>query len=533
MDSNSSPDSDRRRFVAASASVFAFGPASVRAGWTGERGRSDDRSESGDRTQSGDDSDGNRGQSGVHHDWRTRGFDAGNTSYNHATTGPTDRGRPKWHFWEYTRGPVVADGTVYVGGGGHWGDDRLSDGVYAIDPETGDQKWKTTFEDIWFERPTVSGATVYVFGSEDVLYALDTATGDERWRYTDARNVVTPTVEDGTVFLGGDERLVVLDAETGTEQWAYEADTGISYSPAVRDGRVFAVEYDWGRDDPELYVFDAETGERRWTYEYPDDCELAETEPTVGDERVYVGGGSHDIDDGRGRVLALDATTGARIWSWVGDEPMNQTMALAHDTLYVPVKGAFTALDAETGEKRWQFAIDPDDRNPMARIDRFSPPAVADDTVYVGGYDSGVYALDAHTGKCRWQYDLGEMFRASSQPAVVGGTVYVACDHLYALAETGDPSVKANFVFKNTGPGPGHEIRIGNRVTFWARITTGPIARYEWDLTGDGTVDATGKFVNYVYDEPGEKMAKLRAVGEDGHTDTMTRVVHVEAEEGA
>lgn len=529
MDSNPPPDvdSDRRRFVAAGAGILAFGTASARAGRTSESDRSDEES------RGDEESDGNRGQSGVHPDWRTRGFDAGNTSYNHSTTGPTDRGRPKWHFWEFTTGPAVADGTVYVGGRGHWGDDRISDGVYAIDPETGDRKWKATFEDVWFERPTVSGATVYVFGSKDVLYALDTATGDERWRYAGAKNVGTPTVADGTVFLGGDEQLVALDAETGTEQWVYGTDAGICYSPAVRGGRVFANEYEWGRSDPELRAFDTQTGEQLWTYEYPYDCELARAEPTVGGGTVYVGGGSHDIDDGLGRVIALDATTGETVWSWVGDELMNQTMALAHDTLYVPVKGAFTALDAKTGAERWQFAIDPDDRNPMARIDRFSPPAVAGDTVYVGGYDAGVYALDAHTGKCHWRYALGEMYRASSQPAVVDGTVYVACDHLYALAETGDPSVKANFVFKNTGPGPSHEIRVGSQVTFWARITTGPIARYEWDFTGDGTVDETGKFVNHVYREPGEKMAKLRAVGEEGHTDTMTRVVHVEPEEGA
>ncbi|NEU56779.1 PQQ-binding-like beta-propeller repeat protein [Halorussus sp. MSC15.2] len=458
-------DDDRRRLLAG-VGVAAFGDVSL-----GERGGDGDGRGGSERNGDSDDDTGER--SGVHPDWRTRGFDAGNTSYNHATTGPTERGLPTWHFWEFTTGPVVADGTVYVGGRGGWGDDRTSDGVYAVDPETGERKWEATFEDASFGRPTVFGGTVYAFGSEDVLYALDAATGEERWRYADAANVGTPVVADGTVFLGGRERLVALDAETGAHRWEYGTTDGIAYSPAVRRGRVFASEGTWRTSEHRLHAFDAATGERRWTYEYPDDCEFVRTAPTVGEGTVFVGGGSHDIDKGLGRVVALDANTGEVAWSWVGDEPMNQTMALAHDTLYVPTKGAFTALDATTGEERWQFAVDSADRNPMARIDRFSPPAVVGDTVYVGGYDAAVYALDARAGTCRWRYALGETSRASSQPAVVDGTVYVACDHLYAFSETGDASVEANFVFENTGPGPEHEIRVGRRVTFWGRLTTG------------------------------------------------------------
>lgn len=511
-------DRDRRRVLAAGIGVAAFGGASPAAA------SSDDDA---DGASSSDEDDGLT----VDPDWPALGFDAGHTSHNARTTGPAERGRAAWHFGEFTTGPVVADGAVYAAGRGHAADGRVSDAVYALDADTGEERWRASFEDAWFERPAVANGTVYVFGSEDVLYALDAGTGEERWRYAGATNVETPTVTDGTVYCGGREKLVALDAETGEVRWRYDAEGGIARSPSVRGGRVFAGEGTWRSGvHPRLHAFDAETGERRWSRRLPDDCELFRTAPTAADGAVYVGGGSHDIDDGRGRVVALDAVSGERTWTWVGDEPMNRAMALAHGTLYVPVKGAFTALDAETGEVRWRFAVDPDDRNPMARIDRFSPPAVVGDTVYLGGYDSAVYALDAHTGARRWRFAFGQQIRASSQPAVVDGTAYVAGDHLYALAETGGADVAASYVFRNTGPGPASEIRAGRRVTFWAKLSSGPIARYEWDLTGDGSVDETGQFANYVYDEPGEKTARLRVVGPDGRTDAMKRTVRVRAE---
>lgn len=510
-------DGDRRQFLALGIGVAAFGTVS-----------SDDTDEEGN-----EESDEEDGASAVHRDWPALGFDAGYTSYNAQTAGPVERVRATWHFGEFTTGPVVADGTVYAGGRGHAADDRVSDGVYALDAATGALRWRSSFEDAWFERPTVANGTVYVFGSEDVLYALDAVTGEERWRYADATNVETPTVADGTVYCGGREKLVALDAETGDERWRYDAPDGIAYPPSIRGGRVFASEGTWrSSDHPRLRAFDAETGGHRWSYELPYDCEFVRTAPTVADETVYVGGGSHDIDDGRGRIVALDAASGERTWTWVGDEPMNQAMALAHDTLFVPVKGSFTALDAGTGDVRWQFAIDPDDRNPTARIDRFSPPAVVGDTVYVAGYDAAIYALDARTGERRWRYAFGDRERASSQPAVVDGTAYVACDHLYALGETGGADVKASYVFRNTGPGPASEIRASKRVSFWAKLSSGPIARYEWDFTGDGSADETGQFANYVYDESGEKTVRLRVVGVDGRTDAMKRTVRVRAENG-
>ncbi len=64
-----------------------------------------------------------------------------------------------------------------------------------------------------------------------------------------------------------------------------------------------------------------------------------------------------------------------------------------------------------------------------------SSPAVADSTVYVGSFDSNVYALDADDGDEQWQFETDD--RVLSSPAVADGTIYIGSgdDNVYALTD--------------------------------------------------------------------------------------------------
>jgi outer membrane protein assembly factor BamB len=68
-----------------------------------------------------------------------------------------------------------------------------------------------------------------------------------------------------------------------------------------------------------------------------------------------------------------------------------------------------------------------------------SSPAVVDGVLFVGSYDSYVYALDAESGERRWRFKTGG--EVASSPAVSAGMVYIGSNdgNLYALdADTGD-----------------------------------------------------------------------------------------------
>jgi outer membrane protein assembly factor BamB len=87
------------------------------------------------------------------------------------------------------------------------------------------------------------------------------------------------------------------------------------------------------------------------------------------------------------------------------------------------------ALDASTGAKLWSYATG------HAVV---SSPAVVNGVVYVGSVDDNVYALDANTGAELWSYATG--LEVQSAAAVVNAVVYVGSDddNLYAFSVGAD-----------------------------------------------------------------------------------------------
>jgi hypothetical protein len=101
----------------------------------------------------------------------------------------------------------------------------------------------------------------------------------------------------------------------------------------------------------------------------------------------------------------------------------------------------------------------------------YSSPAIgADGTVYVGSYDTKVYALDGATGQKRWEFTTGDWVYSS--PAIgADGTVYVGSDDnkVYALytgsvgglAQSPWPKFRGDA--RNTGRAPDQPPRFGRQ----------------------------------------------------------------------
>ena len=54
----------------------------------------------------------------------------------------------------------------------------------------------------------------------------------------------------------------------------------------------------------------------------------------------------------------------------------------------------------------------------------YSSAAIAEESVFVGSYDEGLYSLDAATGRVNWRHDAGE--RISGSPTLIGDLVYAS-----------------------------------------------------------------------------------------------------------
>lgn len=108
---------------------------------------------------------------------------------------------------------------------------------------------------------------------------------------------------------------------------------------------------------------------------------------------------------------------------------------IVDDRLYVSLRdGEMSSLDAGTFETLWTFPADDEFACGDGREEEhdlrgiYGRPAVGDDLVFMGAYDSNVYALNKEDGSCQWLFETGDW--------IVGGVV-LSGDLLYVPSTDG------------------------------------------------------------------------------------------------
>ncbi len=96
-----------------------------------------------------------------------------------------------------------------------------------------------------------------------------------------------------------------------------------------------------------------------------------------------------------GYVYALQASTGALLWSYAVPNNQSVVITMAHGVIFVGSDNAFYALQASTGSLLWRSPLD-------AAVD--TAPVVDGGVVYVGANNGITYALQASTGSLRWRH---------------------------------------------------------------------------------------------------------------------------------
>ncbi|NJN17380.1 MAG: PQQ-binding-like beta-propeller repeat protein [Oscillochloris sp.] len=120
------------------------------------------------------------------------------------------------------------------------------------------------------------------------------------------------------------------------------------------------------------------------------------------------------------------ATQGTEvIWSFKCEDEIRSSPCVAGGMLFVGCYDTnIYALDLARGEFRWKYATD-------GGIS--SSPAVWQDLVVVGSEDGAVYGLDMRRGSLRWTFRTGKPVRSS--PRVEERVIFVGSDdqHIYAI----------------------------------------------------------------------------------------------------
>jgi len=310
----------------------------------------------------------------------------------------TVSGELKWKF--ETQGlvrsrPAIADGIVYF---------ASDDGdLYAVEARSGIEKWRLNIGNDSFPRvlpverewdylqssPVVAEGLVHIGSADGSLYAVDAQTGKEKWRFTtEARVRSSPAVAEGIVYIGSwDGNIYAVDAQTGQEKWRF--DTNGTYrpvqpSPTIDHGIVYC-----GSRNPWLYALDAKTGEEIWRYGY--NGSWVESSAVIAEGVVYIG--SSDI-----RVLnAIDAQTGKLKWAFPTKSYAWSSPAFAEGVVYIggTYYGSpyFYAVDAQTGQEKWHLSTGKSLEKNSTLSGVVSSPITAEGLVFFGGLDGKFYAV--------------------------------------------------------------------------------------------------------------------------------------------
>jgi quinohemoprotein ethanol dehydrogenase len=237
---------------------------------------------------------------------------------------------------------------------------------------------------------------------------------DEITAGVDTKHIITKSPAAEWLTYGGDydetrhSPLRQINTETINQlgvAWTYDLATnrGVEATPIVLNGIMYVTSA-WSL----VYALDAKTGEELWVYDPEVDrrvgakacCDVVNRGVATYGGKIYVG----VID---GRLEALDAKTGKKVWSTVTvdqNKPYTITGAprvvdglvlIGNGGAELGVRGYISAYDAETGDLAWRFYTVP---NPQKQ-----PDSAVSDTAFeqVGNItwgDEGAWVTDGGGG---------------------------------------------------------------------------------------------------------------------------------------
>lgn len=352
-------------------------------------------------------------------------------------------GRAVGEDWERGKPEIDPEhDRVFVGSSDH--------GLYALRAGEGSTIWRFETAGLVQSEPYYDRELDYVyFGSHDgALYCVRARDGKLVFRYDTGAEVSRRPVrmEETIIFANASDYLFAADRRTGKTKWqvrrtpalgmeisghagpALDASTGLVYM-AYSDGHVIA--------------YDVKDGSEKWT---PVDLS-AEAEQSGGEAPRYLDVDTTPVLDEHpqghvvyvssyaGGVYALDASSGARVWS--NDKAIGVTeLTLFKEPAHmpnpngpdkggpmVPPKGILLASSASTG----LMGIDPFTgrvlwRNKVPEGGLTAPTPMAG-AILVGTTRYGLFLMSPRNGKVIDGIDLGTGF--SQTPAAYNGRAYV------------------------------------------------------------------------------------------------------------
>ncbi|WP_323037303.1 PQQ-binding-like beta-propeller repeat protein [Pararhodobacter sp.] len=260
--------------------------------------------------------------------------------------------------------------------------------VAALDIETGAELWRVDFDSPLTGSPAVHGDMVYVSAIDSTLTALDAATGRIQW--TLPGTATLSTVARGSApAIAGD--LVIFPTQAG-ELTAVRRANGARTWTSAAVGR---------RTGSALATISAITGD-----------------PVADGNRIYAANQS-------GRTFAMDAATGATIWS-IEEGAYGPVWPVGGSVFFISDQNRLMRVDARDGSTIWAQDLPLYTTERVRRRLGIFPqhgPILAGGRLWVASGNGELRGFDPTSGQ--QTISLAIPGGAASGPIVAGGTLYV------------------------------------------------------------------------------------------------------------
>lgn len=239
--------------------------------------------------------------------------------------------------------------------------------------------------------------------------------------------------------------------DDGRIRWEYDTPASVS---TLHDGTLFGRE-DFQEGSGGVVALDASTGERAWTYGETGGFTTF-SRPAVEDA-VYFGWGDDAIGSGAGSLHAVEYDGSER---WTADTGSVYGRPIVDGGLVFAGgdDGHVYAIDADSGEEAWSVGFEAD-------VGSATPSVVTvDDGVVSVSVEGTIRAFDAEDGGERWSYRAIDARRVRTQKRE-DVIYYTTTDEVGALADgeehwtvdfdglTGFPGIAGGTVYVSRGDG--------------------------------------------------------------------------------
>jgi eukaryotic-like serine/threonine-protein kinase len=304
-------------------------------------------------------------------------------------------------------------------------------------------------------------------------------------------------VANDVIYIGSDDSCLYAVDTTGILKWKFQSNGIIRSTPAVKDTIVFFTNY-----DGMAYGINANTGNEIWNFETDgelhfsqtglfgwtpsdmlmnDPWDFYESSPVIMDTILYFGCGAN--------IYALQNETGQLIWKYTSDDVVHSSPAVANGSIFFGGwSGRFYTLDALTGAEKWTYNTGTDPTHLMQGIQ--SSATIVDTLVIIGARDAQVYTFDVNTGTKIWSLGFGSSWMPSSF-AYFDETIFTGSSEGGGLKAIGlqngnlQFATSKNFYFTFSSPVVGSEtafIGCMNGSLFAVDVNTGDIkCRFDTD----------------------------------------------------